>query len=192
MALITSRNVWIFMMLVLATPIVPADDAPFYVGYEGCKMCHRDHFADWVRSKHAKTFDLLKPGIEVSVKKHASLEPDKDYTTSDKCLKCHVTGYEKPGGFVDIQLTPTRAGVGCEMCHGPGSRYRKIHKQEYAGFTREDVMAAGQVYGSVDEAVCESCHANEDMPMSVEIDEKYQFELEDRLKKTRSFHRYYD
>lgn len=187
--------VWLFPLILLTFP-TQADtlisaSPPVYVGYEGCAMCHRDQYADWQRSKHAKAFELLKPGQRVAAKKKAELDPDKDYTTSIKCLKCHSTGYRQIGGFVNIEETPTRAGVGCEMCHGPGSEYRKIHKQKHTGFTHEEVGAAGQVYGSLDTQVCSRCHGHEDMPLKPEMDEKYLFVLEDRLKKTRSYHQHY-
>ena len=165
---------------------------PEFVGYEGCKMCHRDQYADWEKSKHAKAFELLKPGNRVAAKKKAELDPDKDYTTSIKCLKCHTTGYRETGGFVNLTDTRSRAGMGCEMCHGPGSEYRKIHKQKHTGFSHEEVMAAGQVYGSEDTKICKRCHEHEDTPMKPTVDEKYVFHLEERLKNTRSYHKHYD
>lgn len=154
-------------------------------------MCHRDQYADWQKSKHAKVFELLRPGQRVAAKKKAKLDPDKDYTTSIKCLKCHTTGYRETGGYVNFEETPTRAGIGCEMCHGPGSEYRKIHKQKHLGFTREEVSAAGQLYGSVDPQVCTRCHEHEDTPMQPSVDEKYMFNLEERLRITRAYHKHY-
>jgi hypothetical protein len=164
---------------------------PMFVGYEGCQMCHRDEFADWERSKHAKAFELLKAGARKAAKHKADLEVDKDYTRSDKCIKCHTTGYNRPGGYVSLSETPTRAGIGCEMCHGPGSEYRLIHRSKHAGFTREEVMAAGQTYGSVDPKVCRQCHENEDTPMQPKVDKKYVFVLEERLQDYRAFHKLY-
>jgi len=34
-----------------------------------------------------------------------------------------VTGYERPGGFIDTELTPNLIGVQCEECHGPGGNH---------------------------------------------------------------------
>lgn len=186
---------WLFFIFPLISPAygdtLISVEAPSYVGYEGCAMCHRDQYADWQKSKHAKAFELLKPGIRVSAKKKADLDPDKDYTGSLKCLKCHSTGYRESGGFVNVGETPTRAGVGCEMCHGPGSEYRKIHKQKHTGFSHEEAGAAGQLYGSTDTGVCARCHGHEDMPLKPEMDEKYVFVLKDRLKNTRAYHQHY-
>jgi len=185
------------MILLSLTARADTDNAeiiktePFFVGYEGCQMCHRDQYADWRRSKHAKVFELLKPGARKVAKKHAELDPEKDYTSTIKCLKCHTTGYKQPGGFTSIDDTPTRAGIGCEMCHGPGSEYRKIHKAKPTSFTRNEVIAAGQTFGSSDPNVCHHCHEDKDTPMQPSIDDKYVFNLEERLKNTRSFHKYY-
>lgn len=186
----------LFLVLAIACPALggaPVAEASFvYVGYEGCAMCHRDQYADWMKSKHAKAFELLKPGSRISAKKKADLEPDKDYSTSIKCLECHTTGYREPGGFVTISETPTRAGVGCEMCHGAGSEYRKVHKQKRSGFTRAEAMEAGQAYSSSDDKTCARCHRHKDMPWKTDMDQKYAFNLEERLKNTRSYHKRYD
>lgn len=191
--MLVQYSLFIFLAVASAAWGEPVDTAapPVYVGYEGCAMCHRDQYADWEKSKHAKTFELLKPGMRVSAKKKGKLDPDKDYTTSVKCLKCHTTGYRETGGFVSVEETPTRVGVGCEMCHGPGSEYRKIHKQKHSGFSHGEVMAAGQTYGSEDKKVCTRCHGNEDMPLKPEMDKKYIFNFEERLEDTRSFHKHY-
>lgn len=186
----------LFFLCLLALPALGetlvSGAPPSFVGYEGCAMCHRDQYADWQKSKHAKAFELLKPGMRVAAKKKAELDPDKDYTTSLKCLKCHTTGYREPGGYVSLEETPTRAGIGCEMCHGPGSEYRKIHKQKHTGFEHAEVMAVGQMYGSEDTKVCARCHGHEDTPMQPKVDEKYVFDLGERLKNTRSYHKHYD
>jgi hypothetical protein len=52
-------------------------------------------------------------------------------------------------------------------------------------------MAAGQTFGSVDEKVCHKCHEHEDTPMKPTVDSKYVFVLEDRLKDSRAFHKFY-
>jgi predicted CXXCH cytochrome family protein len=47
-------------------------------------------------------------------------------TWNSRCAECHATGYEK--GFDNTtkryQSTQVEIGVGCEACHGPGSRHR--------------------------------------------------------------------
>ena len=186
---------FVFFVLILSFFVTAmaetTDTKPVFVGYEGCQMCHRDEYADWRRSKHAKAFELLKPGNKKVEKKRAELDPDKDYTTNIKCLPCHTTGYRESGGFINTEEAPTRIGVGCEMCHGPGSEYRKIHKAKPLTFSRDEVMASGQIYGSSNPDVCNKCHKNKDAPMNPGIDKKYVFNLEERLKNNRSFHKFY-
>ncbi len=88
----------------------PAPEAPLFVGVKGCQTCHavshRDHYHDWLATKHARAFSALK-GKE---------------RNDPACLRCHTTGHGgqwAPGvGADDLQ------GVQCEACHGPGSLYR--------------------------------------------------------------------
>ncbi|HOJ59068.1 MAG TPA: cytochrome c family protein [bacterium] len=85
-----------------------------FVGANKCKMCHNlKKFGmfhdDWMQTKHAKAMDVL----------------NEDEKKNPECLKCHTTGYGKPGGFVSLEKTPALAGVQCEMCHGPGQEHIK-------------------------------------------------------------------
>ena len=131
---------------------------PSYVGTSKCRICHLPQYKSWQQTKMAQAFELLKPGNAADVKKKAKLDPNKDYTTDSGCLTCHTTGYGKPGGFRDIVATPDLAGIGCEMCHGPGSEYLKpnlmsLQNKEYK---RADVLAAGLVIP--DKQTCTVCH----------------------------------
>ncbi|HQH73102.1 MAG TPA: multiheme c-type cytochrome, partial [bacterium] len=60
-----------------------------FVGASKCKMCHNlkkfgMFYDDWMQEKHAKAMDVLKD----------------EEKKNPECLKCHTTGYGKPGGFV--------------------------------------------------------------------------------------------
>ena len=162
-----------------------------YVGTEGCK-CHKSEISDWERSKHARAFDLLKPGKKKGAKKKANLDPEKDYTTEVKCLPCHVTGLDREGGYKNMAATPAMAGVGCESCHGPGSEYRALHKEKSLQFTKDEAKSQGATYGSLNRAVCDSCHVKKDNPYNETIDNKYSFDHGKALKENRSFHDYYE
>ena len=168
---------------------IQSGDHP-YVGSGGC-ACHRDELNDWQRSKHGNAFNLLKPGARKSAKKKAGLDPEKDYTNDKKCVKCHVVGYEKSGGFKDADSTSTMAGVGCEMCHGAGGSYRKLHKSKSLTFTKEEVIQKGQVYATLDQSVCNQCHYQQDTPFKPELDEKYNYNFEVALNNPRLFHEIY-
>jgi hypothetical protein len=130
-----------------------------FVGSKKCKACHLKQYKSWETTTMATTFDALKPGERAEAKKAAGLDPAKDYTKDAECLPCHVTGYGKPGGFVDIETTPTLAGVGCEWCHGAGgtyvkSEYMSLKNKEYK---KADIVAVGLV-DKVSEAQCLPCH----------------------------------
>lgn len=159
---------------------------PSYVGASGCS-CHKREIYDWRFSVHGKAFESLKAGAKKLEKKRAKLDPDKDYTTDRKCLVCHTNGYRKKGGFIDITSTPEMVGVGCEMCHGPGSGYRVLH-DEKKGFTTEQALVAGQRYGSKDIRVCTQCHTHKDSPFTEKVHEKYKFDWKSALDKRDTYH----
>jgi hypothetical protein len=110
----------------------------------------------------ANAFENLKPGVAADAKKKAGLDPTKDYTHDEKCVKCHVTGFGKPGGFVSLEKTPDRVGVGCETCHGAGGTYVKdgymtIDNKEYK---KAALVAVGMV-DTVKKEQCVTCHNSE-------------------------------
>ncbi len=165
-----------------------ASAEPRYIGSKACGVCHKDEMQDWQRSVHGKAMELLLPGKRSEAKHKASVDPDKDFSKDEKCLKCHTTGFKKPGGFVDANSPADVGGVGCEACHGPGGEYRDIHKKKMLEFKSAETRAAGQTYASKGDKVCEKCH-NNDSPFKASVDQKYAFDLKDRLKSgTKSFH----
>lgn len=115
-----------------------------YLGAQYCKRCHLVQYLAWMNTKMASSFDLLKPNARAEAKKKAGLDPAKDYTRDASCLKCHTTGYGRPGGFESAQKTPDRKGVQCEMCHGAGSRFVKVMKQKFS-FAHAEVDNLGHI-----------------------------------------------
>ena len=84
----------------------PAKGEAAFVGNESCRACHAAAFPSWEASKHASAYaTLLKDG------KNFDLD----------CVRCHVTGADRPGGVCRIDKVEGRKAVGCEACHGPGS-----------------------------------------------------------------------
>lgn len=143
--------------LSLAAAAVASEHA--YVGSKKCKMCHLNEWKSWSETKMANSFELLKPGVDAEQKKQAGLDPAKDYTQDPACLDCHTTGRGKPGGFVDLATTPDFAGVGCEMCHGPGGTYvqpehMSLKNREYK---KAELVKVGLV-GEITAAQCTACH----------------------------------
>ncbi len=174
---------------ILAAGAVSA--APRYVGPKACATCHKGEMEDWKRSAHGKAMDALLSGKRAGPKHKVGLDPNKDYSNDEKCLKCHTTGFKKESGFVNTSVTPDLGGVSCEECHGPGGIYRNIHNDKTLDFKSAEVRVAGQLYASKGDKVCEKCH-NNDSPFKSSVDPKYTFNLKDRLKNgTASFHQMY-
>jgi hypothetical protein len=87
--------------------IAGTSDATYVPGRK-CKTCHPKPFKAQAKTPHAKSLENLT---------------DAGEETNPECLPCHVTGYGKPGGFVDAESTPALAGTTCQGCHGPGSAH---------------------------------------------------------------------
>jgi hypothetical protein len=113
-----------------------------YVGSKKCKMCHKGDkkgnvWEKWEAGPHAKAFETLK----------------KD--GSDKkaeCVECHVTGYNAGGYKAGDANAANFEGVGCEMCHGPGSAYKKMSVMK----DRQQSIDNGMVVPN--EETCKKCH----------------------------------
>ena len=158
-----------------------------YVGSKKCKMCHKVQYESWEKTKKFTAFETLKPGNAVEVKKKYGLDPNKDYTKDESCLKCHTTGYGHEGGYFTpdpadekaVKKAAKLAPVGCESCHGPGSAYVKEHKKIKKGkkedlkYKVEDLYALGLV--KQEEAACTGCH-NDKSPT---YDESKKFNYEE-------------
>jgi hypothetical protein len=85
------------------------DDGLSYVGSGACNEdCHSDIYDKWNSLAHADAYATL-----VDVNSH--FDPE--------CVVCHVVGMEYESGFLTEEQTPKLKDVGCENCHGPGSKH---------------------------------------------------------------------
>ncbi len=164
-----------------AATLIPAlngDPEHNFVGNKKCKKCHMKQYKSWKETKKANTFELLKPGQASEAKQKANLDPGKDYTKDENCLKCHTIGFGKTGGYAVPDPSDEKAvkesaaleGVGCESCHGPGSNFINLHeeiKKSKRTYTDEEMYAAG--VKKIEEATCTRCH-NEESPTYVPFD----------------------
>jgi len=175
------------MFIAAFSAVMVADvNAAEYVGVKKCKMCHLKQYKSWKETSMAGSFDNLKAGAKADEKKKAGIDPEKDYTADPKCLKCHTTGYGKPGGFKSIEETPKLAGVQCESCHGPGSVYNpamKAIQKAKKPYKTDSLKAEGLTIPSEDEKGCMACHGS-DSPFTEKVDAKYKWDFKDRLEKT--------
>lgn len=202
-----------FMRHILGTAIIlgliSAAAAADYVGVKVCTKCHDAQGESWAGTAHAKTFEVLKPGVRGDEKKRAKLDPAKDYTKDKDCVGCHSTGFGQPGGYAlgEDPGGPQRLGaVGCEACHGPGSGFRDLHskaekklKQTSEATPRKTLVATGQNFDY--EKACASCHLNfKDSPhkgakppftpFTPAVDGKYKFEF-DKAVRSKALHEHY-
>ena len=172
----------VFIFFAMMALFVSGAYAAEYIGAKKCKACHMKEFKSWQKTLMANSFENLKAGVKADAKIKAGLDPEKDYTTDKNCLKCHTTGYGKPGGFVSLEKTPDLINVQCEACHGPGADFREIMKKDKK-FKLGDVQAAGLTLPSETQNNCMDCHGG-DSPFNEKVDPKYKFDIKDRLKKT--------
>jgi hypothetical protein len=134
-----------------------ADDAT-YIGANKCRMCHMPYFKAWSASKHAHAMGALAGESEAQKAMAAALNTEilGSADRTDACVTCHVTGFRQAGGYPqpDSLKNVALASVGCEACHGPGSRH----------------VAAGMadrrktIVGHPTAEACTSCHTGTTSP----------------------------
>ncbi len=131
-----------------------------YVGSEACQGCHADEYASWSAQPHAKALTTLEA-------KGAAANAD--------CLRCHTTGFARPGGFAPgAGPQPALAGVGCESCHGPGGD----HVAE-GGRKQGTIVTLSDKCGScVILQVCGGCHDDANDP-------GFEFEVKEKILRQR-------
>ena len=123
------------------------------------------------------------------------MDPEKDYTTTPLCLRCHTTGYRQKGGFKPAGSKskkgkdtaskidpdePNLEQVGCEMCHSVagGSQFRAIMKSSKGDFKKADTEKYGQRWDYAN--VCTRCHTHPNTPFKPSVHDKYKFNYEER------------
>jgi hypothetical protein len=102
-----------------------------YTGSKSCQACHGDEYEKWSSSLHAKAYSTLE---------QVGSQADPE------CVICHVVGMDYESGFISRQETGQMAGVGCENCHGPGSKH---------------ILTAGETKLTGPKSTCLDCHTPE-------------------------------
>jgi hypothetical protein len=156
---LTLRLIFLSLLIfVISGTGIGQEKAHKYVGAKQCKMCHNSakkgaQFKKWSEAPHSKAFATL---ASAEAKKIAKEKGIADPQKSDDCLKCHVTGHGQPAGNFGPKFKVEGEGVGCEVCHGPGSDYKKmkVMKDIHAGTIK------GETVGMVEptEKICKTCH----------------------------------
>lgn len=109
-----------------------------YAGEEVCKSCHTAEHDKWRTTLHSGAFGKLE-------RVGKSFDPS--------CIQCHTVGYEKEGGFIDIDSTPHLMNVQCENCHGAASAHAAS-----AG------VKATANKGVEPQQICAQCHVKSHSP----------------------------
>ncbi len=141
-----------------------------FIGANKCKMCHSKEYKAWAETKHSHALENLKAATPDQLKKMNELlktsvtEPGTD----PACVKCHVTGYKEPGGYpaADSLKTANLAFVGCEDCHGPGSKHMAVPMSNKEGRKASIVHPTAET--------CQKCH-------TAEISPKFEFAEKSKL-----------
>jgi len=139
-------------LLILAIPAISQEFA--YVGAQKCQVCHKSEsqgrqYPIWEASKHSKSLEALTSPKAADVCKAMGVEKPAD---DPRCLKCH-----SPLAAKAPELKTD--GVSCEVCHGPGSEYKKLSvMKDKAAAVKNGLI----LYGSPEaiKAQCLKCHEN--------------------------------
>lgn len=152
-----------------------------YVGVSKCKMCHKKvekgaQFTKWESTAHAGSFETLKSEKSAQIAKDKGIE-GKAWKASE-CLKCHTTGFGAGGyevmdeafwnpadddkaGSKAVKRMKDLQAVGCEVCHGAGSKYKS--KKTMLGIYTGEIEGATVGLNTISEEMCTGCH-NENSP----------------------------
>jgi hypothetical protein len=136
----------------LALALTPVPKERTHVGASACKLCHKAElqgrqFVIWEGSPHAKSFASLSTPRAAEIGKEMGVA---DTRTSAQCLGCHAPLAAK---VPDLK----EEGVTCEVCHGPGSAYRKLSLMQDRAKAVENGLV---LYGDASsiQAHCLECH----------------------------------
>lgn len=127
-----------------------------YTGSAKCESCHEESYRIWRRNKHSTAWNSL-------VK---TADPPRDF--DPECISCHVVGWHGTGyfpytgGFDSEKSTPHLKNVGCESCHGPGSKH--IEAEMGKDEALQDRIRKEMQLGKNVKKVCFSCHDNDNSP----------------------------
>jgi hypothetical protein len=125
------------------------DESASFTGSTRCAACHSSANAGrqltiWRNSAHARAYNALESD---SARRYLRAHGD----SLDGCLGCHTTLGR--AALAERERPLVAEGVGCERCHGAGSRYA------YYDVMRERLAfaTAGGAAGSLED--CYQCHA---------------------------------
>ena len=125
-----------------------------YVGAAKCQICHKTESQGlqvpiWQKSRHSVSLAALSSPEAASIAQAAGVQNPPE---NPACLRCHAPLFEKAAEL-------KTEGVTCEVCHGPGSEYRKLSIMKDRALAVKNGLI---VYDSQDaiKKQCLTCHEN--------------------------------
>jgi hypothetical protein len=123
------------------------------VGAAKCQICHKtekqgQQYPIWQASQHSQASSALSSPQAAAKAQALGV---KDPANDPKCLKCHAP-------LADKAPELKAEGVSCEVCHGPGSEYKKLSLMK----DKAEAQKNGLVLFAGAEAIktwCLTCHA---------------------------------
>ncbi len=149
-----SRTAWLAAAVFVALAVFLAAQEPGYVGVDKCRVCHKTdnqgrQASIWEASAHAKSFaDLATPKAADIAKSMGVTAPQE----AAQCLGCHAPLAAKAPEL-------KAEGVSCEVCHGPGSLYRKLSIMKDRAEAVKNGLILYPDKGAI-QAQCLKCHQN--------------------------------
>ena len=153
-------------ILFLKNALEPGEIPLLIIGSAGCTECHEllkngNQQKIWNQSAHRKAYTVL---FSTEAKDY-TIKNNIDLPQNNKlCLKCHTTRY-----FLGNEISESyniEEGVGCEACHGAGSRYLPAETMKDEKIFLKNNGIKG------DEKTCLQCHspsANKTMQITESI-----------------------
>ncbi|MFQ6099293.1 MAG: ammonia-forming cytochrome c nitrite reductase subunit c552 [Armatimonadota bacterium] len=128
-----------------------ADGATF-VGRATCAVCHSDIDALYTTTAHGEDFG--DPAGN-----NSGLDFIRGF--GGRCQPCHTVGFDEPSGFNPDGSTPHLESIGCEECHGPGSKHVEDpsgSSMKVAAVNRDEESGTKFMHIPIDQRTCWDCH----------------------------------
>ncbi|HEY3377064.1 MAG TPA: multiheme c-type cytochrome [Armatimonadota bacterium] len=96
-----------------------------YVGSTTCQECHGNTYAQFTGAAPFAAGETNAHG-QIFTAVHGKTPAhgrELTYGSGASCAACHTTGFGEASGFKADGSTPNLEGIGCEVCHGPGSKH---------------------------------------------------------------------
>ena len=131
-----------------------AAQEPSYVGVDKCRICHQTdgqgrQYPIWEASAHSRSFAALTTPHAAEVGKPLGVTNPSE---NSNCLGCHAPLAAKAP---DLKAE----GITCEVCHGPGSLYRKLSVMKDKAESVKNGLLICPDKASI-QTLCLKCHQN--------------------------------